>query len=136
MKRLAARPAFPCDGFGEWPRDHLPQLALMHASTPPLTSQQAAAIETRDVSIALAAGAGCGKTFVLTQRFLSHLEPERHAEDLGKLAAITFTERAAREMRDRIREACRHRLQNCPPADVDHWLRVVRSIDSARVSTI
>jgi ATP-dependent helicase/nuclease subunit A len=77
-----------------------------------LTPQQTAAIETRDVSVALAAG------------------------DLGRLVAITFTERAAREMRERIRAACRARLDRCPLAEVDHWLRVVREIDSARVSTI
>ena len=42
---------------------------------PTYTDQQAAAINTRDVSIALSAGAGCGKTFVLTQRFLKLIEP-------------------------------------------------------------
>ena len=31
-----------------------------------LTPQQQQALETRDVSVALSAGAGCGKTFVLT----------------------------------------------------------------------
>ncbi|MFM7159581.1 MAG: UvrD-helicase domain-containing protein, partial [Planctomycetaceae bacterium] len=39
------------------------------------TEQQRQAIEARDHSVALSAGAGCGKTFVLTQRFLRELEP-------------------------------------------------------------
>jgi len=108
----------------------------MSTDTSPLTPQQRAAIELRESSIALAAGAGCGKTFVLTRRFLSHLEPGPEAAELSKLVAITFTERAAREMRERIRQACRAKLQNCAPEHVDHWLSIVRQVDSARISTI
>ena len=47
-------------------------------TTPLITSlhpRQTAAIVAREFSVALSAGAGCGKTFVLTERFLSHLEP-------------------------------------------------------------
>ena len=100
-----------------------------------LTPQQQAAIETRAVSVVLSAGAGCGKTFVLTQRFLSHLEPYREGHKLSGLVAITFTDRAAREMRERIREACRERLKTCPTEEIEHWLAVSREIDSARIST-
>jgi len=100
------------------------------------TDQQAAAIFTTGVSIALSAGAGCGKTFVLTQRFLRHLEPDGEAATLSSLVAITFTDRAAREMRDRVREACQQRLEHCPPEHVDYWLKVLRGLDSARISTI
>lgn len=100
------------------------------------TEQQAAAITTRNVSIALSAGAGCGKTFVLTQRFLKHLEPGAEAATLSSLVAITFTDRAAREMRDRVREACQQRLDDCAPDEVDHWLQVLRGLDTARISTI
>jgi ATP-dependent helicase/nuclease subunit A len=130
---------------------------------PGLTQQQHAAIYTRDVSIGLSAGAGCGKTFVLTQRFLSHLEPSGHDPQptpsmdigetpvpriappstlhppplaLGHLVAITFTERAAREMRDRIRAECRRRLRECPDEEVAHWQSLLREIDGARISTI
>jgi len=56
--------------------------------------------------------------------------------DLHSLVAITFTERAAREMRDRIRAACHERLQSCSPDGVDHWLGILRGLDSARISTI
>lgn len=103
---------------------------------PKLTPEQAAAIHTRDVSIGLSAGAGCGKTFVLTQRFLSQLEPGRHADPLSGIVALTFTERAAREMRDRIRTACQAKLASCPAEQVEHWLQIIRRIDSARISTI
>ena len=106
---------------------------------PQFTDQQAAAIHARGVSVALSAGAGCGKTFVLTQRFLAGLEPtdgNDPATDLHQLVAITFTERAAREMRDRIRAACHERLQGCQQDDVQHWLGILRGLDAARISTI
>ena len=104
------------------------------------TPEQTAAIVAREFSVALSAGAGCGKTFVLTERFLSHLEPPGDSKGektrLSQLVAITFTERAAREMRDRIREACTKRLKNCPEEEVDHWRELLRELDSARISTI
>ena len=122
-----------------------------------LTDQQHQAVTARGVSVALSAGAGCGKTFVLTERFLRELEPDGHGgakgdspifadtkigtvpdrrSRLGQLVAITFTERAAREMRSRIRAACRRRLQECPEHQVGYWLGLVRELDSARISTI
>ena len=63
-----------------------------------LTDEQREAIETRGVSIALSAGAGCGKTFVLTERFLTELAPDARAvrAELSEVVAITFTERARR----------------------------------------
>tara|TARA_R110002111_G_scaffold18931_2_gene46206 strand:+ start:17805 stop:21326 length:3522 start_codon:yes stop_codon:yes gene_type:complete len=100
------------------------------------TDQQAAAINRREVSIALSAGAGCGKTFVLTQRFLKLIEPGTPPDRLSHIVAITFTERAAREMRDRIRETCLSQLRNCPVEEVGHWQTVIRGLDSARISTI
>src|SRR5271166_4657732 len=102
------------------------------------TDQQERAITARDVSVALAAGAGCGKTFVLTERFLSCLDPDRPGGPLrlDQLTAITFTERAAREMRQRIRSACTKRLLDSAEEHVAYWLRTVRELDSARIATI
>ena len=104
------------------------------------TAEQSRAIQTRDVSIALSAGAGCGKTFVLTERFLSHLAPAGNGalpdDQLHQLIAITFTDRAAREMRDRIRDKCCRRLETSPPEEVDRWLTLLRNLDAARISTI
>jgi ATP-dependent helicase/nuclease subunit A len=103
-----------------------------------LTAEQRAAIECREVSVSLSAGAGCGKTHVLTNRFLSHLEPgAANGARLGQLIAITFTDAAAREMRTRIRKACHERLtEEAGEANQNHWLRLVRELDTARVSTI
>lgn len=106
-----------------------------------LTQEQRAAIECRQHSVALSAGAGCGKTFVLTQRFISHLDvnhyPESKNTRLSQLVAITFTDAAAREMRSRIRQACYDRLHQAESAESQqHWLRHLREIDAARISTI
>jgi ATP-dependent helicase/nuclease subunit A len=102
-----------------------------------LTDEQRRALTARGVSIALSAGAGCGKTFVLTERFVGELTPAgAQPVALGQIIAITFTDRAAREMRDRIRRACHARLLDCAEAEVDYWLNLIRELDSARISTI
>ncbi len=108
------------------------------AASERLTEQQQRAIAARGVSVALSAGAGCGKTFALTERFLASLEPGASGGParLDQLTAITFTERAAREMRDRIRKACTARLLEAPEEHVDHWLRLVRQLDAAQIGTI
>jgi ATP-dependent helicase/nuclease subunit A len=106
--------------------------------SPGLTPEQHAALTVRGTSVALSAGAGCGKTFVLTKRFLAELEPDGAGSKprLNQLVAITFTERAAREMRDRIRKACHGRLMECPEEQADYWLALIRDLDAARISTI
>jgi len=107
----------------------------------PLTDDQQRARDTRDVSIGVSAGAGCGKTHVLTSRFLAHLDPSGGGDelvDLRQLIAITFTDAAAREMRSRIRQACYEKLDDRELSDEDRatWQRLLREIDGARVSTI
>jgi ATP-dependent helicase/nuclease subunit A len=106
-----------------------------------LSDEQRAAIYNRKVSIGLSAGAGCGKTRVLIKRFLTYLHPSElgrnsAAAPLAHVVAITFTDRAAREMRDRIREECASRLRECPEEEISHWLAILRSLDAARISTI
>lgn len=106
--------------------------------TDQLTDEQHRAIFEREASIALSAGAGCGKTFVLTERFLTTITPATGSQrnELSDLVAITFTDRAAREMRDRIRAKCHQRLMAASPEEAPRWLEIYRQIDSARVSTI
>ncbi len=106
-----------------------------------LTEQQRRALDARGTSVAVSAGAGCGKTFVLIERFLAELQPDGphgpgRRSRLGQVVAITFTERAAREMRERIRSACNRRLRECPDDQADYWMELVRELDSARISTI
>jgi ATP-dependent helicase/nuclease subunit A len=99
-----------------------------------LTDQQRTAVATRDVSVVLSSGAGCGKTTVLTDRYLSHLERDRCA--VSQLAAITFTDKAAREMRKRIREAIETRCQRSAEAEKKWWRDQLRDLETATISTI
>ena len=112
----------------------------MNATLPTPTDQQRAAIAMRAHSVALSAGAGCGKTFVLGERFLSYLAPHAKsgnpAAELSELVAFTYTDRAAREMRDRIRRMGRERLVAAGEDQADYWLDLVRQIDAARISTV
>jgi ATP-dependent helicase/nuclease subunit A len=100
-----------------------------------LTPQQARAVDCRDVSVILSSGAGCGKTHVLTGRYLAQLRAGD--VEVGQVVTITFTERAARQMRERIRLAVRAEIQAAPSdAMADRWARHLRDLESAPISTI
>jgi ATP-dependent helicase/nuclease subunit A len=65
------------------------------------TLEQAVAIERRTGSLLLDAGAGSGKTSVLVERYARAVQQD--GVDPGAILAITFTEKAAAEMRQRVR---------------------------------
>lgn len=103
------------------------------------TDQQEKAIRPGGSSLALRAGAGCGKTFVLTERFLKELESDTSgdpARRLSELVAITFTDAAARELRTRIRRLVYDRIANSSGETRRYWLELQRAIDNCRISTI
>jgi len=69
------------------------------------TDEQAVAIERRAGNLLLDAGAGSGKTSVLVERFVRAVLDD--GVDVGAILTITFTEKAAAELRDRIRQRLR-----------------------------
>ena len=72
-----------------------------------LTRQQAAAVGDRSADILVAAGAGSGKTRVLVERYVALLADCR----IPQIAAVTFTDAAATEMRERVRREVRGRTE-------------------------
>ncbi|VTS01622.1 UvrD-helicase domain-containing protein [Tuwongella immobilis] len=100
-----------------------------------LTIEQRNAVDRRGSSVVLSSGAGCGKTHVLTARYLRHLREDQVA--IGQLVAITFTDRAARQMRERIRQAIRSELAFATsPETRNRWERHLQDLEQATITTI
>ena len=102
--------------------------------------RQEQAVRSTSPAIAVTAGAGSGKTRVLTGRYLHLLEQGSMGQGhpLRSLIAITFTEKAAREMRTRIRgELERWAANPAGPAPVNERLTTaLTELDAARIGTI
>lgn len=71
---------------------------------PNWTEDQTKAIQNEGKNIIVSAGAGSGKTAVLTERVLRKL---REGININELLILTFTKAAAQEMKDRIRKEIR-----------------------------
>ena len=86
--------------------------------------QQAAAYKPS--SVAVTAGAGTGKTHLLTERFLFYIQ-NRHISPL-EIVTVTFTEKAAKTLRSRIRSLIQQTLPN--------RFDLLAELEAAQISTI
>ncbi|MBR6073564.1 MAG: UvrD-helicase domain-containing protein [Bacilli bacterium] len=85
------------------------------------TPQQKEAIEKNGCNIIVSAGAGSGKTFVLKERVLKEVQDGTSINDL---IILTFTKKAANEMKERIRKIL-----------TENNVEDAKYIDSAYIST-
>ncbi len=98
-----------------------------------LPEQAAAAYEIKK-HISVTAGPGSGKTTVLVERYL-HILRERQP-NIDQIVAITFTNRAANEMRERLRKELNRILQTASEEERRRWLVYKRTLDGAVITTI
>lgn len=96
------------------------------------TPAQKASIEHVNGPLLISAGAGSGKTFTLTRRIAWALTPGSAGEgrafvdDIDQVLAITFTEKAAREIKARVRSTLRQ----------EGLVEQALKVDAAWISTI
>ena len=97
--------------------------------------EQWPAVMARGCDVVVTAGAGTGKTRTLVARYLALLA-ER--VPLRSVVAITFTKKAAREMRNRVRDEVRRYLEQpgLPEEERRRWQRLYSQLDAARIGTI
>jgi len=103
-------------------------------SRPSLKREQQLAAHTLDRHVSVTAGPGAGKTTVLVERYLHILRNENISVD--QIVAITFTNRAANEMRERLRHELDKILTSAGPRDRARWMRHKRTLDGAIITTI
>ena len=111
----------------------------------PFTKQQAKAVTTLDQNLAITAGAGSGKTRVLTERYIEILLNEKDGlkyqeKALDKIVAITFTNKAASEMKERIRtrleEYLSNNIQDLSSKEKEWVIKLLDDLPRAKISTI
>jgi ATP-dependent exoDNAse (exonuclease V) beta subunit len=100
-----------------------------------LKPEQATAAHTLDRHVSVTAGPGSGKTTVLVERYL-HILRENKNLNIDQIVAITFTNRAANEMRERLRKDLDRILAGCAGDERQRWMRYKRTLDGAVINTI
>ncbi|MFQ6133461.1 MAG: UvrD-helicase domain-containing protein, partial [Armatimonadota bacterium] len=94
-----------------------------------------AAAEDLEHSLLLSAGAGTGKTRTLVDRYVNILASAE--AEVAQIVAVTFTEKAAKEMKERIRAECRKRAEGAPDHEQRRaWEQHERELENARIGTI
>lgn len=98
------------------------------------TGAQLSAIETSDSDILVSAGAGSGKTAVLTERIIRRLTDTENPVDITRMLVVTFTQAAASELKERISSAITKAIAESPKNK--RLQRQLLSLERAKISTI
>jgi len=97
------------------------------------TASQQRAIETPG-SVLVVAGAGAGKTGALVERFIQMVVREANPVPIRRILAVTFTEAAAAEARERIHRRLEEEATADPGRD---WLHAqLADLDRAHIRTL
>lgn len=97
-----------------------------------LTPEQLAAIKARG-KVIVSASAGSGKTFVMIQKLCNLIEG---GCDLDNILAVTFTKKAAAQMKEKLRSSLVRRLASADDAKRAAIKEQLNKIPSAAISTI
>ncbi|MDQ1431390.1 MAG: CRISPR-associated exonuclease Cas4, partial [Actinomycetota bacterium] len=95
---------------------------------------RAAILEALDDTLFVEAGAGSGKTKALVDRVVALIT--RRDVPMREIAAVTFTEKAAAELRDRIRRALEDAARGSDPVAAARAGLALEELDGAAVSTL
>jgi ATP-dependent helicase/nuclease subunit A len=109
------------------------QMDLPPKSKSHLTEAQRKAVEAHG-NVLVMAGAGTGKTHTLVERCLHCLCAEPPPASLEEFLVVTFTEAAAAEMRQRLRERLEEKLGAEP--DEPRWAEQIALFDAAHIGTL
>lgn len=99
------------------------------------TKAQSAVIDTRGKNILVSASAGSGKTAVLVNRVIKLIQ---EGQDIDRMLLVTFTDAAAKNMRDKIRAALQKIVQDPsqPKGVRDRMANQINRLAAADISTI
>src|SRR6516162_2627708 len=100
-----------------------------------LTSAQQLAVNCVDDNVLVAAGAGSGKTMVLVERVIENLRRNPELK-VSSLIAVTFTRKAAEEMRIRLKARIKQLAVEPTGEDTSRWKAALSEIDAAHIGTI
>ena len=98
------------------------------------TKEQQQVIDLRNRNLLVSAAAGSGKTAVLVERIIQMILNKEHPVDIDRLLVVTFTNAAAAEMRERIRQAIDRELAVDPFNG--HLQKQAALLHKAQITTI
>ncbi|MBL9038097.1 MAG: UvrD-helicase domain-containing protein, partial [Archangium sp.] len=91
-------------------------------------------LEQLDTSFVVEAAAGTGKTTVLVARVVALVQSGKAL--LERIIAVTFTEKAAGELKLRLRDALERARQTAPEPAATHLRHALEQLEAARIGTI